>query len=273
VVPEDSNCSHRSFRLAGWSKAHNSYYYIPDAPGCSLVYERDGYSVPLPFLRRYGLEECGKRDPRFFLHDSGTCAFSKYQPSSEDVVTNCRVATGPPFSFTNTDRNAITPDKFFDDDIQLNFPDLLGQPLLSDSKFLSISEFNEYGDESDESNNSFESDWYGQWVRDLKWAQDSGLAIGSVRRTIWRKDHWGIEFNLEPVSGQLEFGDQFDEDVIKNYMVKATVLRLFVMQGKLESDANTRRDDRPGKTTLSEVLNGGNGGDYLAARLTEAHIY
>jgi hypothetical protein len=194
VVPEDSDCSRRSFTLAGWSEKQNAYYYVPDTPVCSLVYQRE-YSMPWRYMGRWGAAESSDHNPRFFVHDSGTFAFSNYRFPSEDPVKIWRAATGPPFQFFQTDGN-ITPNKFFHDDIQLNAPDLPGQPPAG-AKHLPCSEADEYGYESDASDSSLELKCQRQWAHDLKWGRDSGLGIGSIRRTIWQSDRWGIDFHLE----------------------------------------------------------------------------
>jgi hypothetical protein len=90
----------------------------------------------------------------------------------------------------------VTPDEFFHDDVQLNMPDLPGQPYAG-AKHLPFPEADEYGYDSDASDGSLENMWYTRWARDIKWGQESGLAIGSIRRIVWQGDHWGIEFNLE----------------------------------------------------------------------------
>jgi hypothetical protein len=144
-------------------------------------------------MRRWPGDE---QNPRFFLHDSGTFAFAKYRFPSEDPVKIWRASTGPPFQFFQTGENDVTPDEFFRDDVQLNMPDLPGQPHAG-AKHLSFPEADEYGYDSDASDSSLESNWYTRWARDMKWGQESGLAIGSMRRTIWKSDRWGIEFHLE----------------------------------------------------------------------------
>jgi hypothetical protein len=196
VVPDDSDCSRRSFTLAGWSEKQKAYYYVPDSPGCSLVYQREGYSINWRYLRRWEGQPTDEQNPRFFLHDDGTFAFSKYRFPSEDPVKIWRASTGPPFQFFQTDEKDVTPDEFFHDDVQLNMPDLPGQPYAG-AKHLPFPEADEYGYDSDASDSSLENGWYTRWARDIKWGQESGLAIGSIRRIIWQGDHWGIEFNLE----------------------------------------------------------------------------
>ena len=199
VVPDDSDCSRRSFTLAGWSEKQKAYYYVPDSPGCSLVYRREGFSINGRFLRRYWEGQANdEQNPRFFLHNDGTFAFASYRFPSEDPVKIWRASTGPPFQFFQTDQKKkdVTPDEFFHDDVQLNTPDLPGQPYAG-AKHLSFPEADEYGYDSDASDSSLESRWHTRWARDIKWGQESGLAMGSIRRTIWQSNCWGIEFNLE----------------------------------------------------------------------------
>lgn len=57
-------------------------------------------------------------------------------------------------------------------------------------------------------------------------------------------------------------------------MVKATVLRVFISQNKVESDAKTKQADTPGDNMPS----GGaqsctDSGDDLATQMSETHIY
>lgn len=165
VAPEDSNCCRRIFTLAGWSEKQKAYYYVPDATAYSLVYRRDESTPIFPF--RYGGKESEEHNPRFFLHDRG--------PSKHRF---------PPAN------------KFFHDDVQLNIPDLPGQPLPTGTNNIAYFEDAEFDYDSDTSAEG-DQNTQSQWASDMKWGQDSGLPLGSIRRTIWQSDRWGIEFNLE----------------------------------------------------------------------------
>jgi len=238
--------------------------------------------MPWRYIRwgAWEFSEFSEYNPRFFLHDNGTFAFSKYRFPSEDPVKIWRASTGPPFQFFIADGKDMTPDKFFHDDIQLTTPDLPGQPHAG-AKYLPCSEADEYGYESDASDSSLEIKSYRRWARDLKWGQDSGLAIGCIRRTIWQSDRWGIDFSLEPVPGQLEFAEHTEHYSVKSYMVKATVRRIFVTKTKLESDATTQQIDAPGENSCDIIPSSerastpseGDNDDNLVARLLDTHIY
>ena len=81
----------------------------------------------------------------------------------------------------------------------------------------------------------------------------------------------------------MEFGGRPDDCDLTNYMVKATVLRVFVTQNKLESDAKTQesKDGTPGENTggllapsgRSEASSRENVADDLATLLSDTHIY
>jgi len=154
------------------------------------VYRRE---IPLGYFRNYG-DEFAWPNPRFFLHDIGTYSFTNCRILWEDLVRIRHASTGPPFQFFHS---AVTPDKLFHDDVQLNTPDLPGQPACSDSWEFFFTEANEHWHDSYVPESFDESDWHTQWARDLKWGQESELVIESTRRTIWRSDRWGIEFSLE----------------------------------------------------------------------------
>jgi hypothetical protein len=160
IAPADSNCCRRIFTLAGWSEKQKAYYYVPDATAF-IVYQRDGSMHDFSF--RYGRKE---HNPRFFLDDSGHS------------------------------KRRFSPNKFFHDDVQLNIPDLPGQPLPTGTNKITYFEDAEFDYDSDPSAEE-DQDTLSQWASDMKWGQDSGLSLGSIRRTIWCSDRWGIEFNLE----------------------------------------------------------------------------
>ena len=84
--------------------------------------------------------------------------------------------------------------------------------------------------------------------------------------------------SIQPVPGRVEFLEHSESDCsIKSYMVKATVIRVFVTQHKLEGDANLQEND-----TLAEKAGDlfsydsqakpSSCSDDLSARLSDTYI-